>query len=411
MFMKILLFTVLSIAILLSTVGCETMNSLRMMQINSDAAPVFTSQQTIQLKTADLDEKPYVYATVNGQELLFLVDTGARFLVLMDTPKVKALNLKAGFKLSMGGWGDQQDSQAYQVDIQRMDLGGVHFDNLKAAFIPTSKSHYFLREDEAIFDGVIGHDMMRHFSWVFDPSHNKITISSQPYQPEQQAQRLPMDNFFSKVSVAGELAFNSQQQSQTEFIIDTGSRHYVKISNNYLLNRDIEVESSRVRAADFGLSGKTEHDRVNLPSLKLGSIELDNIKVNLIPNQDEDDLWIIGNALMNQFKTVIDYQSEAFYLVPQQPFTTQYNLLGLELRKIRSGAFVVRYVFPNLPSSLTDIQVGDVITQIDGKPASDLSLKQYNQIATTLGDHQLCIERRQQCFAVNAQVIAGYSSL
>ncbi|WP_168171416.1 aspartyl protease family protein [Lacimicrobium sp. SS2-24] len=386
-------------------------NSLRMMQINSDVDPVFTGDNRVALDAVYEGEKPYVYATVNGEKLLFLLDTGARFLILMDTPKVRALGLNRGFDLALGGWGEDGKSTAYQTDIKRIDLGGVYFDGMKAALIPVSKSHYYLREDEAIFDGVIGHDMMRHFAWEFDAAANEIVISNERYQPEQNAQHIALTSFMNKIRVDGKLTFNDSHIVEGEFIIDTGSRHYVKLSSAYPKENEVEIASTRVRAADFGLSGKAEHDRVTLPSLSLGDVKIENVKINLIPGDDEDDWWVIGNALMNQFKTVIDYPNEAFYLIPQKPFVTDYNLVGLELRKIRSGEFVVRYVFPDLPASHTDIQVGDLITSIDGRSAKHISLSEFNDMASVLGQKEVCIERENTCFELNAQHIKGYSDL
>ncbi|MEM7420906.1 MAG: PDZ domain-containing protein, partial [Pseudomonadota bacterium] len=149
---------------------------------------------------------------------------------------------------------------------------------------------------------------------------------------------------------------------------------------------------------------------VTLPQLALGDIKIDNVKVNLIPSDDEDDWWVLGNALMNQFKTVIDYNNNAFYLEPQKSFVTDYNLLGLELRKIRSGDFVVRYVFPNLPASETDLLVGDIVTHIDEKAAASISLSDYNDLASMSGAHQVCIARDSACFTIQATSIAGYST-
>lgn len=389
--------------------GCSTVNSLRMMQINSDVEPVFTEQNRVKLDAVYEGEKPYIYATVNGEKLLFLLDTGARFLILMDTPKVRGLALNKGFDLALGGWGEDGKSTAYQTDIKRIDLGGVYFDDMKAALIPVSKSPYYLREDEATFDGVIGHDMMQHFTWEFDAAANEIIISTEKYQPEATAESLPLTSFMNKIWVEGVLTFNSSQVTKGEFIVDTGSRHYVKLSSAYPKENDIEIASTRVRAADFGLSGKVEHDRVTLPSLSFGDIQIDNVKVNLIPGEDEDDWWVIGNALMNQFKTVIDYQNDAFYLVPQKTFVTDYNLLGLELRKIRSGEFVVRYLFPDLPASETGIEVGDIITSINGKPSQHVSLSHFNDMASVVGDTEVCIRREAICIEINAQHIPGYS--
>ena len=67
-----LLYGTLLISLLTSITGCDTLNSLRMMQINSNVKPIINSAQPIALKASFLGEKPYIYATVNGEELLFL---------------------------------------------------------------------------------------------------------------------------------------------------------------------------------------------------------------------------------------------------------------------------------------------------------------------------------------------------
>lgn len=399
------------ITVLLSLGGCGAVNSMRMMQINSDVEPVFTGDKRIKLQSVFLGEKPYVYANVDGQDLLFLIDTGASFFILMDTPKVKSLGLKRGFDLALGGWGEQEDSVAFQTDIDRIDLGGVYFDHMKAALIPVSKSHYYLRSDEAFYDGVIGHDMLKHFTWEFDANDNAIYLSQDTYQAEENAQHLPFETFLSKISVKGALAFNNEYTADGEFVIDTGSRHYLKLSAVYPKSNEINIASSRVRAADFGLSGMVEHERVILPSLTLGQMRINNLKTNLIPSDDEDDWWVLGNAFLNQFKTVIDYKNEALYLVPQQPFVTDHNLFGLELRKITSGEFVVRYVFPNLPAGDLDIKVGDLVTHIGQQSAQDITLSQYTDIASKAGSYQICIQRDTQCFTLEAKEIDGYSNL
>lgn len=395
--------------------ACDIINALKMQSINDDAQPVWKGAERIKLKSVFQGEKPYIYATVGGEELIFLLDTGASFFVLSDTPKIRNLNLKRGFDLTVGGWGDQERSEAYQTEIDGIDLGGVVFEDMKAAFIPVTKTHYYLREDEALYDGVIGHDIMRHFTWELDAKNNEIFISRKAYEPEASAQRFELSEFFSKISIKADIAFNQEHVTEGEFTIDTGSRHYVKLSSAYPEDYDVEIASPRIRAADFGLSGKVEHDRVTLPSLTFGDIKLNNVKVNLIPGGDDDDFWIIGNALMNQFKTIIDYKSEAFYLVPQDDFVTDYNLLGLELRKIRSGEFVVRYLFPDLPASKTDIEVGNLVTQINGKPAAEVSLSEYNDIAAQAGEHTLCLQTEKQpenhCLTIETKHIKGYSDL
>jgi predicted aspartyl protease len=94
------------------------------------------------------------------------------------------------------------------------------------------------------------------------------------------------------------------------------ARHYFKLSSEYPKANEVKLPNSQVTAADFGLSGNAEHQRVTLPQIDLGDIEISNIKTNIIKTDDEEDYWVIGNATLNQFITTIDYQTSTIYLKP-----------------------------------------------------------------------------------------------
>ena len=138
--------------------------------------------------------------------------------MLFDTPKVKALKLNKGFDLALSGWGEEKDTQAYQTDIATFDLGGVVFNRLKAGYIPIASSPYFLREDEAYIDGVIGHDMLKHFVWEFDKSNERIAISQNSYQADKEAIELTLESFFSKITVTGNLMFNASDSAEGDLL-------------------------------------------------------------------------------------------------------------------------------------------------------------------------------------------------
>ena len=395
--------------------GCETLNVLRIINANSSINPIWQSAITSDaLDSRYIGEKPYIYASVNGKPLLFLLDSGASFSILFDTPKVKALALSQGYPLALGGWGDQQDSQAYQTPVKRFDLGKVHFENIDMAYIPIATSQYFLRPDEALYDGVIGHDILHHFSWTFDKTQQLISLSKQALKSTKATQSFELKTSFSKISIKGKVDFGHDHQVTRDLVVDTGSRHYLKLSAAYPANKKLILPTS-ITAADFGLSGRTIHQRIAMPELTLGSIVLNEVKTNLIPSDDEDDWWVIGNALLNQFILTIDYPGNTLYLTPVQPFKSRFNLIGLELRKIRSGEFVVRYVLPGLPAAKADFKEGDLITEINGIKAINISLDQALDIANTSTNtsantdtnintsHNICTTRnnKRQCQTLN----------
>jgi predicted aspartyl protease len=365
----------LTISFLLS--GCSVVNSLRMMRANNDIKPIWPQGKPMQqLEAIYIGEKPYIRVTANNsKKLLFLIDTGASFTMLFDTEKAKPLAKEKGFDLTIAGWGDEEDTKAYQSSLNSLNIGDVSFKNVKFAYIPLSSTPYYTRPDEAIFDGVLGHDILRHFSWTFDKANKIISASATPYKITAVDTALPFDVSLSKLSIPAKIRFNGSFEVERDMLIDTGSRHYMKLSAAYPKDHKITVPSEQINAADFGLSGMTKHSRVTLPAVTLGNITLNNVKTNLIPSDDEDDWWVVGSALMNQFVTVVDYHSNTFVIKPYEDtnFHSLYNLAGLDLRKLKNGNLLVKYVFPQLPGEKVDIETGDVITFINKKNTATIS--------------------------------------
>lgn len=407
---------ILVILTLLSLTGCSLVNTFRIRNANDDIKPTWKNEQTeADLVTHYIGVKPYVEVSINDVDgFKFLIDTGASFSILMDSEKVKKLKLKPDYELQMHGWGDEEHSSAYKTDAEKVGLGGVEFSDVTLSYLPLSSSLYYLAPEELIFDGVLGHDILHHFSWTFDKQQNLISISKTPYKATSEETEIPFEISLSKIMIESEIDFGQGQIIKQELAVDTGSRHYLKVNAAYINNADIKLPNAQITASDFGLSGQTIHQRVTLPNLKLGSMNFNQVKTNIIGqiDVDEDEYWIVGSALLNQFVSVIDYPTNKIYLSPykNKAFASQYNLIGLELRKLQSGNFIVRYVFPQMPANQFDIKKGDVISEIDGLPAKDISQEQWLNISHQAGSHRVCrIRESQQCFTILSTEIAGYS--
>ena len=409
---------------LLSLVGCSFANIIRIRNANDDITPTWKDNKTkTDLIAHYIGVKPFVEVSINGIDgFIFLIDTGATFSVLEDSNKVKMLNLEKGYSLPVGGFGDEGASQAYQTKANTVSLNGVdssvEFNDVTFAYIPLSGTKYYLDQEEIIIDGVLGHDFLHHFSWVFDNKNNEITINTKSYngldKNKDNVTTLPFDTFLSKIKVETEIDFGQGQITKQALIIDTGSRYDVKVDAAYIYNENIMLPTPQVTSADFGLSGQTIHPRVTIPNVRLGDLTLSNVKTNIIGDidGDGDDWWILGNGLLSQFKTVIDYHSSKIHIIPYEDSTykSAYNLLGLELRNLQNGRFIVRYVYPQMASQAFDIKKGDIISQIDGKPTENISLGEWLSISAKVGSYSVCRVRQQEiCFAIVSREIVGYS--
>ena len=155
--------------------GCSVANYIKLKYENDDIEAKWPQGQQLSKISADIDEKPYIYMSINGVDgFKMLLDTGASISILKDSSKVKSLRLKQGYDIELGGWGDGENSRGYQTEVNSITLGDARFDNVSFAFLPVSQSPFFTRPDELVTDGVIGHDILKHFTWYIDANTNQI---------------------------------------------------------------------------------------------------------------------------------------------------------------------------------------------------------------------------------------------
>lgn len=143
---------------------------------------------------------------------------------------MRQLQLQQGYPLEVGGFGQQQDSAAFQTELASVAVEPALFEKVQVALLPIAGTGYFLTSEEATYDGVMGHDLLRHFSWVFERSAGQIFLSPQPYVAAKGELMQGFTISWRKVVVQSSLQLNSQTRVDKELLLDTGSRHYLKIN-------------------------------------------------------------------------------------------------------------------------------------------------------------------------------------
>ncbi|WP_411360829.1 aspartyl protease family protein [Pseudidiomarina salilacus] len=405
---------IFAVILLLQLSGCSLINIFKMRAENDDIQPLWQGeQQQYVLDTKYIGVKPHVLISIDGEtQFLMLIDTGLSFSMLFDTEKVRKKAFERDYELPVFGWGNDESSVGYKTEVAEVNIGPVSVQNFSFAVVPVSQSHYFISDQEMIFDGVIGNDFLKHFAWIFDYQAEQVTISNVSMVPSRESTVLLFETSSRKISIPVTLDFGNQQPDEIDVKVDTGSRHYLKINTAYVESREIQLPAPLVEAADFGLSGKAAHQRFRLPKLSIGDLELEGVKTNLIFAEDEDDLNVIGSALFAHYRVGIDYLNQTISFTPysEQPFSSRFNLSGLELREQIDGSFIVRNVANGFPTEGSPIAVGDVIESMNDIPTSEISTSRWLDTANTPGELKLCI-RDKQCHSVVLQPIPGFSTL
>ena len=404
-----LLFIVLIVGF--GSSGCGVINKVRLMNANNDLEPVWMEGRDIATPNADyVYAKPYIFASIDGvHNLKLLIDTGSSISMLFDTEKVKGLQLPKGYELEVGGYGGHQNTAAYQTQVSQLKIDALTFNNVHFGYIPLTKTKFFLRPDQAGFDGVIGNDILRGLVWHFDRDSMHVSIhKTLPSALHEKAITwTDFDTFFGKISFPVKITFNDHTLER-DIILDTGSRYHMSINDGYF-DDDKAFPTPYFESAGYSLSGMALHHKANVPAVEINELKITNILTNII-QEDEDDFWTLGSALLSQYEIIVDYPARKLGFVTRkgQTFKNQYNLLGLELRKLQNGNFVAVYISPDLPASDLGFQIGDEVTQINNTPASSISVDSWLEMVSVEGEFELCVLGAQQCKAVTSTLLDGF---
>lgn len=331
--------------------------------------------------------------------------------MLFDTPKVIQLGLNQGYELKVGGYGGHQYSAAYQTEVNTFAIDGIVFNEVNFGYIPLSETPFFIRRDQAGFDGVIGNDILKELVWHFDRDsnlvsvHKKLPVSIDAKSPVW----VPFDTFFGKISFPAKITF-SDHVLERDLILDTGSRYHMSINDAYFVGNKA-FPTPAIKSAGYSLSGMAKHFKANTPLVEVGDLKFANVVTNII-QEEEDDFWTLGSALLSQYEIIVDYPNMQLGFIPRKGhrFKSQYNLVGLELRKLQNGNFVVGYSSPDLPASSLDFEIGTEIRSINGIKAKNITVDEWLSLASKEGLFEFCLYQSSECKSVHAAPIPGFST-
>lgn len=110
---------------------------------------------------------------------------------------------------------------------------------------------------------------------------------------------------------------------------------------------------------------------------------------------------IIGVGLLRRFRVIFDYARNQMILEPNQyftePFETTKSGLLLVVHQDKGKVFRVCGISENSPATEADLRKGDLIIEINGKPAMEFTLEEVHEKLDEEGrEYRLSVKRDEQ---------------
>jgi hypothetical protein len=241
------------------------------------------------------------------------------------------------------------------------------------------------------FDGVIGFDVLRQLIVKIDYAGQTVTLyDPEHFRYEGTGEILPFTLWSDyDPQVEGALSIPGLPPLPVRIVLDSGAggtilttpfveAHRLKEAMNTLASPDVGAgggESTKWvgRAASLRIGSQTIlRPLVALSTDTMGSLAHADFDVNL------------GGNILRRFTVVIDYPGRRLMLEPSsgvhEPFASDASGLVLKAGGADDKTFTVTGVVPSSPAADAGIQVGDVISAVDGRPARQFALWELEDV-------------------------------
>jgi len=340
----------------------------------------------------EIDSENYVFikASINGSEpLTFELDSGAGSGVVLYFKAAQRLGLKLQGKGKGGGGGENTFDTSFIKGVS-LNLAGVEITNQTFVVFPPDRSR---PASDRIIDGVIGYALFSRYAVEVDYQSRVVTLyEPNTYQYSGSGESIPIKVMGNVPFARVKIPVEGGKSLDGEFIVDMGAGRFTIILNTPLVESRHLLAVAQKTIEELGAKGVGGNVKLLVgrwPQLQLGRFTFRNPVIYLAQDRkgafaSTEFSGVIGGELLGRFKVIFDYAHKRLYLEPNSRLADvfEYDMSGIRMEAEGEDfkTFRVKRVAENSPAFEAGVRQGDVILAVDGKPASELSLSQINQM-------------------------------
>lgn len=316
----------------------------------------------------------YADAWVNGKgPLLFIFDTGGRNILTPATAKALGIKVEG----TMPGLGVGAKAVNYGLaKVASLRVGGATLTNQILGvldFVPEGV-------EGVHFKGMIGFGVFKRFVTRIDyGTHEMTLIDPAHFDPKGAGTPIPFVFNGDLPEVDGTF-----EGIPAKFDIDTGDRGALTLLGPFAReHHERESHPNGVVAVDgWGVGGPSHSYVTRGRELTLGAVKMTNVVTSLSLQKkgafaSPSYQGNVGASILKHFVLTLDYANHTLYLKPLKAGLLTdvgtFDRSGMWINGVKDGVEVAA-VTKGGPADQAGIQVGDVITRVDGKPAASIPL-------------------------------------
>lgn len=304
----------------------------------------------------------------------FILDSGGLNLLTADA--ARALGIQGEGKQAIQGVGTQiQSMQVADVDSYR--LGPVQLEQQRFLIVdlPLLLTD---RGDRPAIAGLIGYELLRRFTTRIDYDHQQLTFTAAGGLRDATGTNVLPLSFDDRTP----MVHARVNGVDGVFMMDTGDSSDLTVFAPFATAHRITLDGRISASHSGGVGGIIESRRGQVASLALGQRALFDVPTTLSAPKSgafasEQLAGNLGQGILSRYVITLDYASRRMQLERSahwaQPFEEGPSL-GFGLNRISHEQFQVVAVTPASSAARAGLAAGDIVTALDGEPASRLGL-------------------------------------
>jgi PDZ domain-containing protein/aspartyl protease len=340
----------------------------------------------------------------NSDPLWFIFDTGDKFAII-DLDRAKQLGLNLDGQLHIGGAGAGVLKGAYVSNANFTVPGLEGFTQPVTMAVPLDILKPNFGHD---VDGIIGSEFIKQFVVEVDYPARLIRLhDKQRFSYSGPGEIVPIRLSGGHPIVHGEIMLQGRAGIKAEFVIDLGSAGSLALHSPFVEKHQLLGTTQKtIRAMGRGGTGGEVTGRIGrISGLKIGKFTINN-PVTMF-SQDTRGAFAndaiqgnIGEQIMSRFKILLDYERSRIILEPNAGFKEPMDLASSGLKIVGEGrdyrTFRVKEVLENSPGTEAGLQANDIITEVNERPASGLTLPELVEQFERAVPFRLTVRRGEQ---------------
>ncbi len=340
--------------------------------------------------------------SVNGSEPLDVVlDTGmpAAGLAVYGGSHIAALGLDVdpSIQARVGGAGGDGAHVTARIALEEsLSLPGLEIAGTRVIVLPE------MPELSGYHDGIIGYSLFGRFVVEIDYDASVLRLH------EPGAYRAPADAVILPLALRHRLPYATVTLTQAghdpfdaEVVVDLGASHAISLNRDHS-PRIVLPAKTLSAVVGRGVSGPVRGEVGRLAALGLGGARLEDVVATFPVSEHQNPRGIdslagnLGSDVLRRFNTTFDYAGERMILVPNRSRDEPFTFDRSGIRLVLGHKLVVEDVIAGSPAAEAGVEIGDVVTHVDGEAVSAASYGEVRDRLMGSGEVRLTLERGER---------------